>query len=120
MTLIYQAMGGKPGADAIGLWDMAIAGQETLALQALDRWLYLLGAFSGDIALAHWAQGLVMAGGILPRLGARLDSGALLRGLRTKGRFSSAMTALPVALLTAAQPGLLGAAAVLKAMADKA
>ncbi len=120
LALVYQAMGGKPGADVIALWDTAIAGREALALQALDRWLYLLGAFSGDIALAHWAQGLVIAGGILPRLEARLDSGAFLRGLRNKGRFSSAMTALPVALLTAAQPGLLGAGAVLKAMGERA
>jgi glucokinase len=119
LALVYEAMGAKAGADPVALWETAMAGGEAQTSQALDRWLYLLGMFSGDIALAHGAAGLVMAGGILPRLGDRLDSGAFLRGLRNKGRFSAAMAALPVALLTVPQPGLLGAGAVLKAMAQK-
>ena len=96
---------GTAAPEPIALWDAAINGNDPLANAARDRWLYLLGMFAGDIALAHGGQAVVLAGGILPRLGARLTAEVFLSGFCNKGRFAAAMAKLPVALLCAAQPG---------------
>ena len=116
LTLIYKALSAQPdeARDPIALWDAAIAGQDALAAKALDRWLVLLGMFAGDVALVQGAGAVVMAGGILPRLGAGRVTPSFMAGFCSKGRFTAAMKALPVAILATGQPGLMGAAALLK------
>jgi glucokinase len=115
LVLVYKALTAQTDArDSIALWDAVIAGKDDLAAKALDRWLYLLGMFAGDVALTQGAGAVVMAGGILPRLGAARVTTSFIAGFCNKGRFAAAMTALPVAILAAGQPGLMGAAALLK------
>ena len=118
LALVYKAVAAQPEAstppDPIALWDAAIAGRDELAARALDRWLVLLGMFAGDVALTQGAGAVVMAGGILPRLGAARVAAPFLAGFCSKGRFTAAMKALPVAILATGQPGLMGAAALLK------
>jgi glucokinase len=116
LALIYRAENPEMvnAPDPIALWEAAIAGKDDLATRALDRWLMLLGMFAGDVALVQGASAVVMAGGILPRLGAGRIAGAFMAGFCNKGRFAAAMKALPVAILGAGQPGLMGAAALLK------
>jgi glucokinase len=110
----HEALGGKP-AKAVALWQAAIKGEDPIATAAMERWLYILGMYAGDIALVHGAAGVVMAGGILPRLGPSLRADIFMAAFCDKGRFSQGMARLPVAMLCNGQPGLLGAAAVLKA-----
>jgi glucokinase len=99
-----------PMADA-ALWDAAIAGTDALARAALDRWCLSLGSVVGDLALAHWSSAVVLAGGIVPRLGRFLGASGFHARFRAKGRFEAHMDRLPILAIAAAEPGLLGAAA---------
>ena len=114
LVLFYEALGGKSGG-AVALWQAAIKGEDPLATAAMERWLYILGMYAGDIALVHFSAAVVLAGGILPRLGPKLRGDILMAAFCDKGRFAPTMARLPVAMLCNSQPGLLGAAAVLKA-----
>jgi glucokinase len=93
------------------LWDMAIAGDDPLARAALDRWCLSLGSVVGDLALAHWSDAVVLAGGILPRLGGFLGASGFHARFCAKGRFERHMERLPILRIADAEPGLLGAAA---------
>ena len=118
LVKIYEALAlieGRAVAPqhSVQLWDAAIAGTDPHAVQARDRWLMMLGTFAGDIALVHRAQAVVLAGGILPRFGDKLDAGGLLTRYRAKGRFEAMMRDIPIALLQYPDPGLMGAASLL-------
>jgi glucokinase len=112
---IYEAIA-KPktaAPPAAALWEICISGTDPVARQALERWLMMLGAFAGDMALAHGASAVVLAGGILPRFAGRIDRDALMKRFYAKGRLTGFMRAIPVALLNYPEPGLLGAASLL-------
>lgn len=101
-----------PRADT-ALWEAALTGGDALARTAFDRWCLALGSVTGDLALAHAAQGVVLAGGMLPRVRHLLaDSGFHARFV-AKGRFEMRMSGLPILHITHPEPGLLGAAAAL-------
>ena len=102
-----------PPMDDAALWKLAMAGGDTLAAAALDRFCMSLGAVAGDMALAHGAAAVVIAGGIGLRLADRLPRSGFAARFVAKGRFETRMTALPVKVLTHPEPGLLGAAAAL-------
>lgn len=100
-----------PPVDDKQLWATALAGTDSLALAALDRFCMSLGAVAGDLALAHGAAGVVIAGGLGLRLSDYLPRSAFRERFTSKGRFEARMAALPVKLISHPQPGLLGAAA---------
>ena len=93
------------------LWTAALAGDDSLAAAALDRFCLSLGSVAGDIALAQGAVGVVIAGGLGLRLADHLPRSGFRQRFVAKGRFEAMMAGLPVKLLTYPQPGLLGAAA---------
>jgi glucokinase len=97
--------------DDKALWDLAIAGDDPLARAALDRWCLSLGSVVGDLALAHWTSAVVLAGGILPRLGGFLAASGFHSRFLAKGRFERHMGRLPILRIDGGEPGLLGAAA---------
>jgi glucokinase len=97
----------------VPLWEAALSGTDRYAFASLERWLMLLGTVTGDIALAQGACAVVLAGGILPRIGDKLDTGLLLSRFRAKGRFERMMHGIPVAMIDHAEPGLFGAATFL-------
>ncbi len=97
--------------DDKALWADAIAGRDSLAAAALDRFCLSLGAVAGDIALAQGASGVVIAGGIAPRIADILPRSGFAGRFVAKGRFERMMATLPVKLLTHPQPGLFGVAA---------
>lgn len=99
----------------VSLWEAAQSGHDVHAYASMERWLMLLGTVAGDIALAQGACAVVLAGGILPRIGDKLDTGLLLSRFRAKGRFETMMHGIPVAMISHAEPGLFGAASVLAA-----
>jgi glucokinase len=113
---IHAALAGDDGPiDDQSLWGRALAGEDPGAVAALDRFCAILGAAAGDIALAQGANAVVIAGGLGLRLAEHLPVSAFASGFRAKGRFQARMAALPVRLITHAQPGLLGAAAAFAA-----
>jgi glucokinase len=93
------------------IWQMALEGSDSLALAALDRFCLSLGAVAGDLALAHGAKGVVIAGGLGLRLKEQFDRSGFAERFAAKGRFQQRMAAIPVKLITHPQPGLYGAAA---------
>ncbi len=93
------------------LWARALTGEDSLASAALDRFCAALGGIAGDLALAHGASAVVIAGGIGLRLKTYLPRSGFGERFAAKGRFQRRMIDLPVKLVTHSQPGLFGAAA---------
>jgi glucokinase len=93
------------------LWSAALDGGDALAAAALDRFCVAQGAVAGDLALAHGANGVVIAGGLGYRLRDHLHKSGFDDRFIAKGRFERRMEAIPVKLVTYPQPGLFGAAA---------
>ena len=100
-----------PSRDDKTIWTEAIEGSDSIALAALDRFCLALGAVAGDLALAHGARGVVIAGGLGLRIKDRLTRSGFDQRFQAKGRFQTMMAAMPVKLITHPQPGLFGAAA---------
>jgi glucokinase len=97
--------------DDTTLWQMALAGTDSLAAAALDRFCLALGSFAGDVALTHGASAVVIAGGVGLRLASHLPKSGFRQRFTAKGRFEAMMGAIPVKLIIHPQPGLFGAAA---------
>jgi len=112
---IYNALAAVEGravapAEDKALWTAALEGSDPLAAAALDRFCLSLGAIAGDLALAHGANGVVIAGGIGWRLRQYLHLSGFKERFVAKGRFERRMENIPVKLITHPQPGLFGAA----------
>ncbi len=91
----------------------AADGKAPLATQTIDLFVDAYAAQAGNLALTYLATGGVyLAGGIAPRLAARLSDGRFARAYVGKGRLSSLVAAMPVHLVLNDQTALLGAAAV--------
>lgn len=113
---IYETLAGMEGRaiqqlDDRTIWALGTSGEDSLAAAAVDRFCLSLGAVAGDLALAHGAVGVVIAGGLGLRIKDTLLASGFASRFRAKGRFESLMAALPVKLITHPQPGLFGAAA---------
>lgn len=93
------------------IWAAALEGTDPLAIAALDRFFLTLGAVSGDLALAHGANAVVIAGGLGYRLKDRFKTSGFADRYIAKGRFERRMENIPVKLVNHPQPGLFGAAA---------
>jgi glucokinase len=93
------------------LWQMALAGSDSLAVAALDRFCLSLGSVAGDIALAQGGEAVVIAGGLGLRIADHLPRSGFASRFCAKGRFEARMADIPVKLITHPQPGLFGAAA---------
>jgi glucokinase len=114
---IYAVIAGTepPYGGDRDLWEAALAGSDPAAAAALERFCLCLGAFAGNIALAHGADALVLAGGLGMRLREHLRASGFAERLAAKGEYRSILERLPVKLITHAEPGLYGAAAAFAA-----
>jgi glucokinase len=76
----------------------------------------MLGTVAGNLALTLGAQGGVyIAGGIVPRLGARFADSLFRERFETKGRFGAYLAAIPSYVVTHRLPAFLGCTAALAA-----
>jgi len=117
---IYEALAAVEGRavqidDDKALWADAVAGTDSRAVAALDRFCLSFGAVTGDIALINGADAVVLAGGLTTRLDETLRKSGFHRRFVAKGRLEQAMADLPVFRLTYPEPGLFGAAAAFAA-----
>jgi glucokinase len=113
---LYEALGTIEGRqltfhDEKQLWTAALEGSDSLTNAALDRLCLTLGAVAGDMALAHGAVAVVIAGGVGLRLTDYLPRSGFRDRFIAKGRFERRMDDMPVKLITYPEPGLFGAAA---------
>jgi glucokinase len=112
---IYEVLASLEGravrtGDDKALWTAALSGEDSLAVAALDRLCLIFGSIAGNIALAHGANAVVVAGGLGLRLADLLPRSGFSGRFIAKGRFERMMSSLPVKIITHPQPGLLGAA----------
>jgi len=94
--------------------DRAISDEEPLCRAALEMFCAMLGEMAGNLALTLGARGGVyVAGGIVPRLGARFAESRFRERFESKGRFQIYLCAIPTLVITATEPAFLGLADVL-------
>ena len=84
---------------------------DEVAVETLNLFCALLGSACGDFVVSNGTYGgLFIAGGIIPRMIGFLRQSPFLQRLQTKGAMSERLTALPVHVIIANHPGLIGAA----------
>lgn len=94
---------------------LALTSACPLAVRAVNQFFASLGSFAGNLALtANSLGGVYLAGGIVPRLLPLLSGSEFRERFENKGRFTGFNQKIATYVITAEQPGLLGAAAYLK------
>jgi glucokinase len=129
LSHIHAALGGEEAGRPLGkahplrdpaeIVAAALEGHDLLARRTLARFCAVLGSVAGDIALAHGARTVMLAGGILPRFVPFLRSSAFRERFLAKGRFAAYLESVTIHLITHAHPGLLGAAVALRSAATE-
>jgi glucokinase len=101
----------KKGDRAAVISRAALDGNEKLAVQALDLWISVYGAEASNLALKAMATGgLFLAGGISPKVLAKLQGPIFMQSFLDKGRLRPLLEGTPVQVVTNEKAGLLGAA----------
>ena len=106
-----------PGA-VVG--QLGVNGEDPVCARAVDLFCGLYGAEAGNLALKTLPfGGVFLAGGVTLHLLSRLRSG-FMPGFLAKGRMSSVLARMPVAVVLDAQVGLRGAALAATALISRA
>ena len=93
----------------------ALQGECDLALATVRQFFASLGSVAGDLALTlSTFGGVYIAGGIVPKLLPLLANSEFRARFEAKGRFSAFNRQIASYVVTAEQPGLIGAAVYLK------
>jgi glucokinase len=93
-------------------------GKAPIATRALDWFVDHYGAMAGNVALAYAATGgVALAGGIAPKIAARLTDGRFVAAYLDKGRLRPYLEAIPVSIILNPRAGLIGAALIAQARA---
>jgi glucokinase len=101
----------KTGDPAAVISGAALDATQPLAEKALDLWISVYGAEAANLALKVMATGgLFLAGGITPKILARLKGPLFMQAFLAKGRLRPLVEAIPVHVVTNEKAGLLGAA----------
>lgn len=88
-----------------------LAGDDPLCVQALEMFVAVLGAVTGNLALiAVSTGGVYIAGGIAPRIIEALRGRDFLDALHAQGRLSPVVAKAPVHVVVNTRVGLLGSA----------
>ena len=112
---LYQAVCAMQGCIARDLQpaevtDGAIAGTDAQCILAVKYFTQFLGNVAANLALTLGSRGGVyIGGGIVPRLGASFDDALFRESFEDKGRYRGLLAAIPVWVITASTPALLGA-----------
>lgn len=104
--------------DAAVISNRALAGEEKLAMAALDLFVSIYAAQAANLALAALSTGGVyLAGGIAPRLQSKLDDGSFITTFHDKPPMSDLLVKMPVNIILNSQAGLEGAARLARSLA---
>lgn len=120
LEAIYQALANyqqldTPSLSAGEIGQLALSDNSALAKAAVQQFYASLGSVAGDLALTlSTFGGVYVAGGIVPKLLPLLGSSEFRARFEAKGRFTDFNRQIPIFIVTAEQPGLLGAAVYLK------
>jgi glucokinase len=106
---VYRALGGQGELNAKQI--AARADQDPAAAGALDTFFSALGVFAGNAVLTTGARGgVLLCGGMLPALEARLHGSDFVPRFRNRGVMSAYLADVPVMLNTDENAALVGAA----------
>ena len=117
---LYKAISAYHGLDKVPLRaaeiiSLALAQECPMAQATVEQFFVCLGTYAGDLALTYGAfGGVYIAGGIVPRLISLIKQSKFRVFFEDKGRFTDFNALIPSYIITAEQPGILGAAASLK------
>ncbi|HNW63064.1 MAG TPA: glucokinase [Piscinibacter sp.] len=102
--------------DAAEVTRQAGAGGDPRCVQAVDLFFSFLGTVAGNLALSLGARGgMYIGGGIVPRLGERIDRSSFRERFEEKGRFRGYLCGIPTYVVQAStSPALIGAARALE------
>lgn len=118
---LYRALAAIDGIDvtplsAAEIVENAMQKNDPLCLKVLDRFCLFMGGVAGDLVLTLGAfDGVFIGGGIGPRIADFMKQSGLKDRMIAKGRFHDLMNDVPVRLMTAKYPALIGCAKILTA-----
>jgi glucokinase len=93
--------------------EQALAGRDALCVKTLEIFVSVYGAEAGNLALKAMAVGgVLVGGGIAPRILPALTNGDFVKAFRDKGRLAALMDAMPISIALNPRAPLLGAAQV--------
>ena len=121
---LYQAVCAFNGNAALDLVasdvsDRALAQSDPACVQTVRVFSSFLGNVAGNLALTLGARGgLYVGGGIVPRLGKAFDTQLFRQRFEEKGRFQQYLSPIPIWLITASTPALIGASRALDQLSD--
>lgn len=108
--LAEQIAQGDPSA---AISKSALEGTSAICVQALDVFVSVYGAESGNLALKMLATGgMYVGGGIAPKIIRKLSSTAFMKAFTAKGRSGGLLKDVPVRVITNDRTALLGAGRV--------
>lgn len=120
LEAIFNALARYRGQDvaptsAAQIAAQALTGESELAKDSVNQFFASLGSVAGDLALTlSTFGGVYIAGGITPKLLPLMADSEFRSRFETKGRLSAFNRQIATYVVTAAQPGLVGAAVYLK------
>ena len=110
---VAAALAADPEGAAATVSTHALGNADPLCARALDLFTSIYGAEAGNLALKVVARGGVyVAGGIAPKILAKLSDGTFMKAFLDKGRLSHVLEGTPVRVVLNPEVGLLGAAAI--------
>lgn len=118
---IHRALCAIEGAQRVSLQaneitKAALTGEYPIAVKAVDMFCAILGRVTGDAILSTGGRGgVILGGGILPKIKDAFLASAFTETLCQKGRMSDYVATVPIKLIIADGAALFGAAATLEA-----
>ena len=111
---LYQAVAvlagqAVPDLPADQIAQRAVAQSCSICVRALDLFFAMLGTVAGNLALTVGAKGgIVLAGGILPRMADALQASRFRQQFQAKGRFCPWLAGVPTHLIRHPDPAIIG------------
>ncbi len=97
--------------------EVGLAGAHPLCTTALKLFVSIYGAEAGNLALKALALGgVLVGGGIAPKISAKLTDGSFLAAFSDKGRYRDLLASIPVRLVLDPRAPLLGAVHAARAL----
>lgn len=96
----------------------ALAGSDALCIHALEMFCRIYGAEAANLALKSMSTaGVLIGGGIAPKILPFLQRGAFMEGFLHKGRFRSLLETIPVEIVLEPRAPIIGAAHMARSLA---
>ncbi|MEF3194209.1 MAG: glucokinase, partial [Halothiobacillaceae bacterium] len=97
---------------------LALEGRDAACGHALTMFCRIYGAEAGNLALKSLARaGVLVGGGIAPKILSFLKQGAFMQGFLAKGRFRELLASIPVEVVLDPRAPLIGAAHAARSLA---